>query len=312
MATLRILALGPVGIFCDHAALHFPTKKAQDLLCFLVLHAGNPLERDMVAEHLWPLRSQGRARRCLSTTLWRLRKQTEGADDFFLKSYIQADQSTLAFNSSAPYWFDAAVFEEQATAGLAGTLPLSRSHFKALENAVALYRGDFLEDCYDNWCLVEQERLQLLLLWALRRLQCHYRLTEAFQTAIACGHRLLAIDPLQESVHRELIRSHVEAGQRSLALQQFQRCKEILSSELGIEPMAETRRLFQRIQSGHVPTRPQGTQPDDPTLPKAPAAQLRTAFETLESAWQSLQAAATKVIEASESTEDGALYPRSE
>ena len=72
MATLCIYALGRLCVFSDQVPIQFPTTKAQDLLCFLLLHAGQTLEREVVAERLWPNGSPGKARRCLSTTLWRL------------------------------------------------------------------------------------------------------------------------------------------------------------------------------------------------------------------------------------------------
>jgi DNA-binding SARP family transcriptional activator len=117
--------------------------------------------------------------------------------------YLLTGRSTLAFNTTAPYWFDVEAFERQATFGLAGSLPCTEAHRRALEEALDLYRGDLLEGCYDDWCLAERERLQLLL-QVLKRLQRHYRFCEAFEAAISCGHRLLALDPLQEDVHREL------------------------------------------------------------------------------------------------------------
>ena len=75
---LRIYALGRLRVHCGQTPLHFPTKKAQDLLCLLLFHAGQPLERDVIAERLWPMRPPGKARRSLSTALWRLRQALQG------------------------------------------------------------------------------------------------------------------------------------------------------------------------------------------------------------------------------------------
>ncbi|NIN68750.1 MAG: hypothetical protein GTO63_29500, partial [Anaerolineae bacterium] len=168
MATLRIYALGRLRVFCDQSPLHFPTKKPQDLLCFLLLHAGETLERDLIAERLWPMRPPGKARRSLSTTLWRLRQTLKSLSP--PQPYLLTERSTLAFNTAAPYWFDVEAFEQQAAFGLAGSLPCAEAQRRALEEALDLYRGDLLEGCYDDWCLAERERLQLLLLRVLKRL----------------------------------------------------------------------------------------------------------------------------------------------
>jgi len=311
MATLRIYALGRLRVFCDQSPLHFSTKKTQNLLCLLLLHAGETLERELIAERLWPMRLPGKARRCLSTTTWRLHQTLECLDSP-AQPYLLTGRSTMAFNTAAPYWFDVGVFEGQATFGLAGPLPCAEAHRQALEEALGLYRGDLLEGCYDDWCLVERERLQLLLLRVLKRLQRHYRLCEAFEKAIPCGHRLLALDPLQEDVHRELMRCYVEAGQRPLALEQFQRCRETLRWELHIEPMPETWQLYRRVRGDQEPILLQGVPGDGHASLQVALTQFRRALDVLESAWQVLQVVTSELVEASESVQSGMVYPEHE
>jgi DNA-binding SARP family transcriptional activator len=308
MATLRIYALGRLRVSYDQALLDFPTKKAQDLLCFLLLHAGETLERELIAERLWPMRPPGKARRCLSTALWRLRQILERLESH-AQPYLLTERSTLAFNTAAPYWFDVEVFEQKAAFGLTGSLPCTEAHRRALEEALDLYQGDLLEGCYDDWCLAERERLQLLLLRVLKRLQCHYRFCEAFEEAISCGHRLLTLDPLQEDVHRELMHCHVEAGQRPLALEQFRRCRETLRRELHIEPMPETWRLYRRIRGNQEPTLLREIPGDDrPSLQEA-LTRLRHTLDALESAWQALQAVTAELVEGGKSAQEETVCP---
>jgi len=307
MATLRIYALGRLRVLYDQSPVHFSTKKPQDLLCFLLLHAGETLERDLIAERLWPMRPPGKARRSLSTALWRLHQALKCLPP--TQPYLLTERSTLAFNTTAPYWFDVEVFEEQATFGLAGSPPCDEAHRQAMEEALDLYRGDFLEGCYDDWCLAERERLQLLLLRVLKGLQRHYRLCEAFEAAISCGRRLLTLDPLQEDVHRELMRCHVEAGQRPLAVEQFQRCRGTLREELHIEPMPETWRLYRRIRGGQEPALLQRVSGDAHASLQEALTRLRRALDALESAWQALQAVSADFVEASESTQEGTVHP---
>jgi DNA-binding SARP family transcriptional activator len=307
MTTLRIYALGRLRVFRDQALLDFPTKKAQDLICFLLLHAEETLERDLVAERLWPMRPPGKARRCLSTTLWRLRQTLECLPSS--QSYLLTERNTLAFNTTAPYWFDVEVFERQAAFGLAGSLPCTEAHCRALEEALDLYCGDFLEGCYEDWCLVERERLQLLLLRVLKRLQRDCRLGGAFEAAISYGHRLLTLDPLQEDVHREVMRSYVEAGQRPLALEQFQRCQEILRRELRIEPMPETWQLYRQIRSGQEPTLSRGIPGEGRASLQEALSRLRRALDAMEAAWQALQAVTADFVETSESGRGGMVHP---
>jgi DNA-binding SARP family transcriptional activator len=308
MAALRVYAFGRPRVFYDQSPLPFPTKKPQDLLCLLLLHAGETLERDLISEWLWPMHSPGKARRSLSTALWRLRQTLEYPTGP-TQPYLRSERTTLAFDTTTPYWFDVEAFEQQAAFGMASTLPYAEVNCEALEEAVTLYRGDLLEGCYDDWCLAERERLQLLLLRVLKRLQCHYRHCQAFEAAISYGHRLLTLDPLQEDVHRELMRCYVEAGQRPLALEQFQRCQETLRQELDIEPMPQTWRLYRQIRDGQEPA-PFHEMPGSGHAPVQEAlAGLRRALDALELAWQALQAATAEHGEASESTPGGTVHP---
>jgi DNA-binding SARP family transcriptional activator len=308
MAALRVYAFGRPRVFYDQSPLPFPTKKPQDLLCLLLLHAGETLERDLISEWLWPMHSPGKARRSLSTALWRLRQTLEYPTGP-TQPYLRSERTTLAFDTTTPYWFDVEAFEQQAAFGMASTLPYAEANCEALEEAVTLYRGDLLEGCYDDWCLAERERLQLLLLRVLKRLQCHYRHCQAFEAAISYGHRLLTLDPLQEDVHRELMRCYVEAGQRPLALEQFQRCQETLRQELDIEPMPQTWRLYRQIRGGQEPAPFQEMPGSSPPPLQEALTRLRSALDALESAWQTLQAATAEHGEASESTPGGTVHP---
>jgi DNA-binding SARP family transcriptional activator len=121
-------------------------------LCFLLLHAGEMLERDYVAEQLWPMRPRAKARRCLSTALWRLRaileNQAPPARDCLL-----TERDSLMFDKDSPYWFDVEAFDQQASFGLAGPIPCTESHQQALEEALSLSGCSSRLSLLDRSCL---------------------------------------------------------------------------------------------------------------------------------------------------------------
>jgi DNA-binding SARP family transcriptional activator len=299
MPTLRMYALGRLRVFWDQIPLDFPTKRTQDLLCFLLLHLGQTLDRDLVAEQLWPMRAPGKARRCLSTALWRLRQVLEPLAG---NGFLLSDHATLMLNPNTNHWFDVAVFQERALTGLAEPVPGTQSNPQSLEEALELYKGDLLEGSHEDWCLVERERLRLLHLRVLKRLLRLARLSAAFDAAVSYGHILLALDPLQEDVHRELMRCYTASGQRPLALEQYLCCQNTLRRELAIDPMPETQQLYQRIRNGR------GTHPlpafgeDCPTSLVTALSQFRQALDALESTWHALQAATSEFRETKDPT----------
>jgi Bacterial transcriptional activator domain len=76
--------------------------------------------------------------------------------------------------------------------------------------------------------------------------------------------RIAALDPLQESVHRTLMRLYVQSGRRGAALRQYQICVGVLLRELGIEPESETKQLYRDILQRREVTRGEGDVSETP------------------------------------------------
>jgi DNA-binding SARP family transcriptional activator len=165
------------------------------------------------------------------------------------QAYVRSERDTLTFERGTAHWFDVEVFERKASDGLEGSLPCDEARAQDLREALELYQGDLLEGCYDDWCLADRERLNLLLLRVLKKLQQHARLSGDFEMGKEYGERLLSLDSLQEDVHRELMRCYVDAGDPTRALEHFHRCREMLKAELQVEPMRETWRLYREIRA---------------------------------------------------------------
>jgi DNA-binding SARP family transcriptional activator len=123
----------------------------------------------------------------------------------------------------------------------------------ALKQAIALYRGDFLdgfsitEEKFDQWVLGERDRLHRAALRAHNYLLELQTKRDEVDDAIATAQSALRIDPMQEAMHRSLMRLYMQSGDLAAALQQYDTCARILKRELGVEPDAETRALQQQI-----------------------------------------------------------------
>ena len=117
---------------------------------------------------------------------------------------------------------DILAFERLARAGDAA----------ALAQATELYRGDFLAGfafrgtLFEDWLMAERERLRELALETLAKLLAEQCRAGDAEGAPPDGGRLIALDPLQEPVHRSLMRLYSELGRRGTALQQYQQCEE--------------------------------------------------------------------------------------
>jgi len=261
-ASLTIQLLGEPRIFYrDQALSPLLAGKEQALLIYLACNAGKRFSRDHLATLLWGETSQERARYNLRRALWHIR---EALDDLHLSpdDYVSTEDSWIWMPTSAPYWLDTQEFEEvlgTAFRHLRTEFSPASAGVRRVRETIDLYQGKFLTGfsvsqapCFDQWVLFERERLFQLLLRALGSLiQIFIAWGDRGEAIDAC-QRLLESDPMQEDTHRLLMRLYWDTGRRTEALRQYSRCREILSRELDVEPVAETEELYQRILQNEI------------------------------------------------------------
>jgi predicted ATPase/DNA-binding SARP family transcriptional activator len=249
---LTILLLGGVRILQDETAVtSFASRKVEALLVYLACNP-RPHPRETLAALLWPENDQNRALANLSVALTSLRKQ--------LDTYISAERHTVGFNTEVDFGLDTAVFQQaitQAREEQKQRGKLSRTSANQLATAVSRYKGDFLAGFnirhapeFEAWALLEQERLRQMFLTSLADLITFHQQRGQFGEAIVCAQRLLAADPLQENIHRQLMSLYAQDNQRPAALAQYEQCARILDEELGVEPDEETVSLYEEIARG--------------------------------------------------------------
>jgi DNA-binding SARP family transcriptional activator len=213
---------------------------AAPIIGYLVLKRHRPVPRAELAGQLWPDREDARARRCLSTALWRL-NQEEGAEDLV----VGTTHDSLGINWARARWVDVISFERRCDELL--VIPpekLDSLQYHRLARTVALYRDDLLRQIDMEWVQLERQRLRNRYLDALHHLTLAATARGLLNDAIAFGRRLSALEPLREDAHRLLMRIYEGAGNRGKAIEQYRICQGELSSELGVTPTEETRALY--------------------------------------------------------------------
>jgi len=118
----------------------------------------------------------------------------------------------------------------------------------AYRAAIALYRGDFCEDSYHDWCGETRARLRRQYLDALLALAELYERNGDLAQAITYYQMLIERDMDREEIYRALMRLQIQAGDRLAAARTYQRCAQVLREELNIaSPSEETRQLYAQI-----------------------------------------------------------------
>jgi DNA-binding SARP family transcriptional activator/predicted ATPase len=260
MARLHLAVLGTFQARVEpEAGIALPTRKSQALLTYLALPPGRVHGRDKLAALLWGDMADREARGGLRQALSALRKLCSGPTVLVLEG------DGVALN---PAWVDVDVleFERRVAEGTPD----------ALARALTLYRGDLLESPalreapFEEWLLAERERLRQLALDAFAKLLRHQRNAGALDDAVTTAMRLLAFDPLQEPVHRVLMRLYVERGRRAAALRQYQVCISALARELRVEPERATKQLYQEILRQRNAPLTMDVETPEPLVPASP------------------------------------------
>src|SRR5207302_6234454 len=237
--------------------------KGAALAFYLAARPEQPVSRARLITLLWEASDEQEGRNSLSTALSRLRRSLPSVP-------IVPVGDSLVWRPDAPHavWTDIAAFLELTRPGA------SRSD---LDRAVALWRGPFLEgfdmrECadWDEWLELERSTWQQRMLDALERAAEAHAADNNWSGALTHARRALAIDPLQERFHRQVMRLHERAGDRAAALAHYRASAQTLAAELGVEPDPTTQRLHRDIlSSGHA----------EPTTDKPPSSHAEPATD---------------------------------
>lgn len=248
---LTITLLGDVQIALDGAPVDgFVSAKAQTLFCYLAA-AGRSHHRDALIGLFWAEVPEEKARRSLRVALSNLRK--------LLPDALEITRTTVSFNRTIPYRLDVETFESFVKSAIVNASDDSPESMDALRRGAALYRDDFMADVrikdapgFDEWLVVERERLRLLMLQAVQRLIRNATDDGRLDDAIHWLRRLLILEPLQETAQRRLMLALAHRGDLTAALAQYAGYRRVLAADLGVAPMPETEALRRRIETARA------------------------------------------------------------
>jgi WD40 repeat protein/DNA-binding SARP family transcriptional activator len=264
MAVLSLFMLGPLQVTLDgEPVTDFKSDKVRALLVHLAVEAEQPHRREALAGLLWPEWPDREARRSLRDALSNLRRAI--GDHDAVPRFLLITRETVQFNRGSEYRSDVAAFTD-----LRGKQDLSD-----LQQAVALYRGSFLEGFsigdaapFEEWALLKREQLGRQMLQTLRSLAAIHEQQGQYEQAQSYARRQVQLEPWNEEAHQQLMRVLALGGQRSAALAQYQACRRLLADELGVEPSRETVALFEGIRDETLlPTAPGLVTAEEPPAP---------------------------------------------
>lgn len=197
---------------------------SKQLLAFVALRRRR-VERRQAAGTLWPVGDEERAAGNLRSALWRLRRAGINV--------LAADKWSLTLNAGV--LVDLHLTEQWATRLIegrpdGGDLAVSPSVADAL---------DLLPGFYDDWVLMERERIRQRILHALEALSERLAAAGRFADAIEAAMLATSAEPLRESAQRALIKAHVAEGNLTEARRAYRAYHDLLYRELGVAPSGD-------------------------------------------------------------------------
>ena len=240
MAVLHLELLGDFRLRTESGALiTISARKSQAMIAYLGVKPSQLVSRDKMAGLLWSSTAPEQARQSLRQTLSTLRRELAAVSP---QKILVEEGDFLSLDANAVHC-DVVEFETLVATGTP----------EALDPATRLYSGDFLdgfqidEEKFDQWVLAERDRLHRMALRAHSQLVEQLARSGSLDEAIAIAQQALRVDPLQESMHRTLMKLYQQSGDLLNALQQYDSCARTLRRELDVDPDAETRALQQEI-----------------------------------------------------------------
>lgn len=214
----------------------------------MLLYRNHAQSRELLAELLWADQPPVKSKKYLRQTLWLLQSALQDGGDSHGPGLL-ADDEWVQINPAMDFRVDATKFENTYNAVKSkGGQQLYPADFKLIQKAVHLYKGDLLEGWYQDWCMMERERFEIMYLMLLDKLVQFCEIRQDYPIGLIYAAEILRHDQAYERAHRQMMKLYFLAGDRTQALRQYERCVIALRNELDIEPSEETNQLYEKIR----------------------------------------------------------------
>lgn len=234
--SLQIHVLGQFKLQANDRPFELRSRPAQSLLAYLALNAGASYRRERVASLLWPDSTDSNARGYLRQALWRIRKHFEAAG-LCWQEYLSISDIEVSFDDQSDYWLDVDQLLQ----------PVESLPVEDIIATVKLFRGELLPGFYDEWILVERDRMQAA--YSSRMGLLLERLSERgrWDDVLHWSEEWIRQGHAPEPAFRALLTAYAARGDQAMASATYQRCIEALDRELGLDPSPQTRQLYEQI-----------------------------------------------------------------
>ena len=251
LVDLTMNMLGPVEIFRDparaFAADAWTTRRARDILCYIVSRRHHRAPKDTIIDTFWAEDNVATIEKNFHPTISHIRKALN-SNQPLKQNFIIYRDGDYQLNSECSYRIDTETFERLIADGEGARRERDYERCIACyEQAVALYRGEFMQGTYEPWVDEQRSYYREQYLRMLESLAGVAEKKQEWPRTMDLAQRILREDQFREDIHCMLMRTHAALGNRVAVKEQYEALHELLQKELGVEPAVQTQQTFRGL-----------------------------------------------------------------
>jgi|SRR5215217_2000079 len=243
---------GKFEVVYDDEVLILPNStKSLAILRYLLASPKRPVSRDFLIDWLWPESDLVKGKYSVNSAVCVLRKLFSSVYPTLAPTdCILLEQDYYRLSPNICVTSDKDEFDAHYKRGR----QLERAEWASeaiaeYDEAVALYKGEFLsEDLYEEWTLIERQRLDSVYIDILERIAAYHKVNCNYRECIETYYKILAKEPCHESSHRFLMDCYAQLGLRAQASRQFKLCERILRRRYGVAPSLDIKTLHEQLR----------------------------------------------------------------
>lgn len=220
--------------------LRWRTAKVQQLFLYLVQHRGSVVNKTAIIELLWPELEPEKAYHQLYTAIYHIRKTLAP----FVKYFRITNTSEGYLLKLEQIILDVDQFEQFFRSDVV----LSAETIGEYEQAIALCKGDYLQEHNYVWAESERQRLQLQWVQTALKMVDWYYANEEWDKAMTLGLDICQRYPLEEEAYFYLMKIFADMGRHTSVHSQYDQLKNVLQTELQEHPNPTITEWYQQWQ----------------------------------------------------------------
>jgi len=251
LVDLTINMLGPVEIVRDPARPlagdAWTTRRARDILCFIASRPHHRTPKDTIIDMFWGESDLEIVEKNFHPTVSHIRKALN-SNQLLKQNFIVYRDGDYQFNPEFSYRIDTEQFDQLIADGEEARRERSFDRcIDCYEQAIRLYRGEFMQGSYEPWVEEQRSYYREQYLRMLESLAGVSEKQQEWSRSMDLAQRILREDPFREDIHCLVMRAQAALGNRVAVKEQYETLRGLLQKELGVEPAMQTQKTYREL-----------------------------------------------------------------